>query len=233
MKKEYLSEENYQNTKKKIGRVGKIVLACMFILSLSLIGMGIFNIVKYNDKDKLAEEEAKLVEIKEDLKDKIAPVQAEITKLERVPFDGFNDEYYAREDRIAELKKSISEDNDTILLIEEALNDNFEYCAFDKYQKNEYTSEYCKYDYVEVTRYMVFFIPGIMILFITLSFSSMLFMVLKRREIMAYGMQEVNPLVQEGIEKIAVPAADKMMPTLGKAAKSIAKGIKEGIEEEK
>jgi uncharacterized membrane protein len=48
-----------------------------------------------------------------------------------------------------------------------------------------------------------------------------------RREITAYATQQVMPLAQEGIEKMA--------PTLGDAAgtigKSIAKGIKEGINE--
>lgn len=42
-----------------------------------------------------------------------------------------------------------------------------------------------------------------------------------RREITAYTTQQVMPIAQEGIEKMA--------PTLGKAAGEIAKGIKEGL----
>lgn len=44
-----------------------------------------------------------------------------------------------------------------------------------------------------------------------------------RREIKAYTTQQVMPIAQEGINKMA--------PTVGNAAKEIAKGIKEGINE--
>lgn len=44
-----------------------------------------------------------------------------------------------------------------------------------------------------------------------------------RREITAYTTQQVMPLAQEGIEKMA--------PTIGKAAGEIAKGIKQGLNE--
>lgn len=44
-----------------------------------------------------------------------------------------------------------------------------------------------------------------------------------RREITAYTTQQVMPVAQEGIEKMA--------PTIGKAASEIAKGIKQGINE--
>ena len=44
-----------------------------------------------------------------------------------------------------------------------------------------------------------------------------------KREITAFGVQQVMPVAQEGI--------DKMAPTIGNAAKEISKGIKEGINE--
>ena len=54
-----------------------------------------------------------------------------------------------------------------------------------------------------------------------------IFMFAKRREILAFTAQQVMPVAQEGIEKMA--------PTIGNAAgtigKGIAKGIKEGINE--
>lgn len=49
------------------------------------------------------------------------------------------------------------------------------------------------------------------------------FLIGNRREIVAYTAQQTMPLAQEGIEKMA--------PTIGGAAKEIAKGIKEGINE--
>lgn len=44
-----------------------------------------------------------------------------------------------------------------------------------------------------------------------------------KREITAYTVQQTMPIAQEGIEKMA--------PTIGKAAGTIAKGIKEGLKD--
>lgn len=49
------------------------------------------------------------------------------------------------------------------------------------------------------------------------------FLIGNRREIAAYTTQQVMPIAQEGIEKMA--------PTIGNAAKEITKGIKEGLNE--
>ena len=47
------------------------------------------------------------------------------------------------------------------------------------------------------------------------------FVVANQRKIMAYQTQQAMPIVKEGFEE--------MSPTLGKAAKEIAKGVKEGV----
>lgn len=64
----------------------------------------------------------------------------------------------------------------------------------------------------------------------------MLFMITRRREIMSYGIQQVMPVAQEGIEKIAptigkagASIAKEMAPIYGEMAKEISKGIKEGL----
>ena len=79
-----------------------------------------------------------------------------------------------------------------------------------------------KFNSVGSTRYFMF---GVFIIIATLITSLSIFMFAKRREIMAFGMQQTMPLAQEGIEKMA--------PTVGNAAGTIAKdvaaGIKEGI----
>lgn len=49
------------------------------------------------------------------------------------------------------------------------------------------------------------------------------FVIGNRREITAYGVQQIMPVAQEGIEKMA--------PTIGKAGEEIAKGISKGIKE--
>ena len=46
----------------------------------------------------------------------------------------------------------------------------------------------------------------------------------KQRELLAYHAQQIRPVAQEGIEKMA--------PSAGVAAKEIAKGIKEGLKDD-
>ena len=65
---------------------------------------------------------------------------------------------------------------------------------------------------------MFMLLPGI---FITIVGCMIRFVVGNQRNIMAYQAQQVMPIAQEGIEK--------MSPSMGIAAKEIAKGIKEEI----
>ena len=65
---------------------------------------------------------------------------------------------------------------------------------------------------------MLMLLPGI---FITIVGCMIRFVVGNQRNIMAYQTQQVMPIAQEGIEK--------MSPSMGTAAKEIAKGIKEGL----
>ena len=59
--------------------------------------------------------------------------------------------------------------------------------------------------------------------FILLIVGGVMLFIAHRREIKAFAVQQVMPVAQEGINKMA--------PTIGNAAKEIAKGIKEGINE--
>lgn len=60
--------------------------------------------------------------------------------------------------------------------------------------------------------------------FVTIVGCMVRFIIANQRNIMAYQMQQMRPIVQEGSEKMA--------PTAGKVAKEIAKGVKEGLEDE-
>ena len=68
-----------------------------------------------------------------------------------------------------------------------------------------------------------------LLLFLSIPFGLMIpfavFSIAFRREIMAFTAQQTMPVAQEGIEKMA--------PSAGVAAKEIAKGIKEGLEDDK
>ena len=79
-------------------------------------------------------------------------------------------------------------------------------------------------DYVNVEKMIAFILLIIGIALTILSLSD-LFRHAFTRDIAAYYAQQQMPIVQEGIEKVA--------PSVGVAAKEIAKAVKEGIKEEK
>lgn len=224
-KKEYLNEEKYQKTKNKISVIGKVVLTILWTVGLGLISIGIFNIIKYNDKDALKQEEAKLVKIQEELEQKVNPIEDEIKKLDRDKYDTNNsEERYAIEDRIEELTKSIERERKQLELIEGAIDEFDTQCGFSDYREYELVSTYCDYRELNEMKIIPFIIPGIFISFLSFGLTMMFIMTTKRREIMAYGMQDMRPLAEEG--------AEKMAPTAGKVAEEVAKGIKKGLDKE-
>lgn len=226
---EYLSEENYKKTKDKISIIGKLIVTILWILGLGLIVIGGSFIIKYSDKEMLKIEEEKLLKIQEKIEMNIKPIEDEIKKVERIEFTGFNEEYYARKDRIEELRKSIKKETKQLDMIENVLEDGNSKCSWPDYRENETVNTYCAYKKLDDMKYMPFIIAGIFISFIAFGVTIMVFTTLNRRKIMAYNMQDIRPLAQESIEKMA--------PTAGKVVKNIAKevtnGIKEGLKEEK
>ena len=64
---------------------------------------------------------------------------------------------------------------------------------------------------------------GVMVLIFTAIISGKLFMLYKRREILAFAAQQVIPVAKEGI--------DEMAPTIGNVAKEVSKGIASGKNE--
>lgn len=243
-KKEYLNEASYQRTKNKISKIAKIVLVVGLLIGCALIATGIIKQNISNNPTRKEEQKASvqaqletekqiLINSKTELEAKIKPVQDEIKKLKREPFNGFDDAYYEREDRIEELEKSILSDQKTISLIEKAMDESFSYYKFEEYKNNPLTAKYCSLrqelnglnselgEALNSGKYVLFYIFGAFVIFITCAISGIIFTISKRREIMAFSVQQVMPVAQEGIEKMA--------PTAGKVAKEIAKGIKEGL----
>ena len=77
---------------------------------------------------------------------------------------------------------------------------------------------------------------GAFIIIATCMISFAIFMVTKRREMLAFGLQQVMPVAKEGMEEIAPTIgkvgseiAKNMAPAYGEIAKEISKGIKEGL----
>ena len=208
-KKEYLTEKNYNKGKKIIMLIALIVLVVGLTIGGFLIYKGINEKQKINNttNEQAEKDKQRLKEIeteKEELNKKISDKKYECDSI-NMGTDSWFEKSNKCDNEVLSLEEQVDE-----LESEEFDLENTDY-EFDK-----------KFNSVGSTRYFMF---GVFIIIATLITSLSIFMFAKRREIMAFGMQQTMPLAQEGIEKMA--------PTVGNAAGTIAKdvaaGIKEGI----
>lgn len=237
--KKVLDEETYQKNKKKLMRIAGLVFALGFIFGGGLIAIGINNQIninsKYSDDNKadlekqLADETQNLSKKRDELKEKIKPTEDEIKKLQRADFTGFDDDYYARQDKIKELSESIADDKNAVNAINELD------CVFYDAAKDAAIAKYCtlenqiedvksgfnkEYDSM---KNIPFYMIGGFIILTGAMIAGAIFKFAKGREITAFMAQQTMPIAKEGM--------DEMAPHIGKAAKEISKGIKEGINE--
>ena len=232
--KELLSEEKYQNTKGKISKVAFIIIGIGVLIGLSLIGTGIYKNAKinerYSDKNiakvekQIEEEKANLVARQKELADK------------GVTYDRSAD--YTDGDAY-EYK-----------LIYNVLDPSFDRCSFDEYSENKVTKKYCalQKELDEISNdfnksfdshdSVPFFIFGVFVIIASCMIGGFVFTISKRREMLAFSMQQVMPVAQEGLEKMEPTISEvgsrmmkKMAPVYGDMAKEISKGIKEGLAE--
>ena len=213
-KKELLNEERFQKNQKAVTLVAIIVLIIGLCLGVGLIISGKNKATTKTTTEvsttSLAEEKTKLETRKTELKAKGITASSNYE-------DGEAYELY---------------------LITRALDPSFPNCNFDEYKNSSVTSSYCKaYKAQNDTTYnddtskyeaAPYYMYGGIIIFVTLMLSGSIFVFAKGRSIMAFETQQVMPVAQEGIEKMA--------PTLGNAgseiAKEISKGIKEGLKDD-
>lgn len=201
LKEELLNEGKFQKTKNKLRIIILVVWLIFIALGIFLIYKGLGN----NSSDKLLSIENKLKEQKESL---------EASGLKYNTFATYSDG-----------------DLYNLKIITEVLDPSFSYCSFDEYKNNSITSEYCSLknsnsSFVKSS----FLMFGGFIIIASSMFCGVLYLsIIKRREIMAYTVQQVMPVAKEGIDKIS--------PTIAKAtgniAKEVTKGIKEGLKDEK
>ena len=141
------------------------------------------------------------------------------------------------------------EDSRNLSTITDALDSIFNHCLFDECKNNSYTSKYCSLkaqlnDKNNSSRSsksfdsIPFYMFGAFVIITSCMISGSIYMITKRREIMAFTAQQTMPIVQEGVEKMApsvgkagASIAKEMAPIYGETAKEIAKGIKEGLKE--
>lgn len=240
----YLTEENYERGKRKIKTIALVILVIGILIGGSLIAIGVMKKSKINSQyseenkttisQQLETEKQNLTIKKVELEVKIEPVETQIKQLEREPFTGFDDAYYERQDKIEELKKSIANDKKLINVIDDVLENADFACSFDG-KTNSLTSKYCSLsnqlndisnDFnkdFDSFGSIPFYMLGAFAIVASCMIAGSLYIYSKRREITAFGIQQVMPVAKEGLEEMA--------PTVGKAVKEITKGIKEGLKD--
>ena len=220
-KKEYLNEETYQKNKKKITKLALIVLIIGILIGGSLIATGLIkqrNInLQYSDESKS--------NISKQLETEKQNLTTKKSQLEKkgIKYDAFS-------------KYTDGEAYD-LKIITKALDPSFNHCAFDEFKNNSLTSKYCslKIQLNDVSNdfnksfnsfsSIPFYMFGSFVIIASCMISGSIYMFSKRREITAFTTQQVMPIAQEGIEKMA--------PSIGNVAKEISKGIKEGMKDDK
>ena len=293
-KKEFLTEENYERGKKKLKMIAIIVLVIGLLIGGSLIIVGILKQSKTNSNYS----EDTIKKLQNDIEAEKVSLETKKTELKGKRDEALRVEKQNLENKKQELiSKGIKYDNSTkyddgesydLKVITNALDPSFNYCAFDEYENNVITRDYCllssnkdedsiainviervlsiEFNYcvgdtknnMYTSRYcslvsqlndksdfnkefdsydsIPFYIIGGFIIIASCMFAGSIYMTTKQREILAFHAQQVMPVAQEGIEKMAptigkagASIAKEMAPAYGEVAKEISKGIKEGL----
>lgn len=246
-KKEFLTEENYERGKKKIMRIALIILIIGILLGGSLIVTGI---IKTNEVKKQNEQATQQVEQNSQTRTE-ADIQADIDKIQaqidQIDLDitnleneasklqneklkifqedsGFSDRYYAKDEEITAKENEISAKRSEKFKLQSSLTyyETELWGVNSGYDDNQEGVDKTKNE-ISTFRYFPLYMIGGFIIIASCMVSFSVYMFGKRREITAFTTQQVMPIAQEGIEKMA--------PTVGNAAGSIAQGITQGIKE--
>ena len=222
-KKELLNEEKYQKTSKGLLISGIIIIILGFVVAGLIAAPKLMDSAKQNTE-----------QLKQQLEELKPKLQARYDELKasgvQESWDYKNPEGYEMH------------------LIDSALDPTLKKCEFTStYSEHETTKEYCRikaliYDssnslIKKNTLHSI--IPAITVLIPFLGIGLSLILTAKRRNILAYSVQQTMPVAQEGIEKIAptigkarATIVKEMAPVYGEIAKEIGKGIKEGMKDQ-
>lgn len=223
-KKEYLNEERYQKAKKKITSISLIILVVSLLIGGGLIAAGIIktNSAK-NNTNKLNEENYNAA-----YKESLENVDVAKKRLSEIATEKetLNKQYNSKQQECDSLNMS---DSDWYTKVNQCHREASDIQSkIDELESEEFdlnNKDYTVYiDKIYAKRYYFLSFIGIGVIFMGGMIALAFYVIAKRREILAFTTQQVMPVAQEGIEKIA--------PTIGNAAGTIAKGIKEGLKDE-
>ena len=193
-KKEYLNEETYQRTKKKITKLSVIIFIIGITIGIGLITLGIIkNNNAQNEQDKLSKADS----------ERLTEINNEKHLL--------NNEYYLNEEECNNIdtndsnwfsKKTTCQNKSQQIMIK--IN-NLGLEEFKLRNKN----------YNTISHSNIYFLFGGFVIFVSIMLSSFIYVIAKKREITAFAVQQKMPIVKEGIESMA--------PTIGDAVGTITK----------
>ena len=195
--KKYLNESNYEKTKRLLVFVAIIIL-------LIGIGTGGFLINTGIKKSALAEENTQNVRTEEviqtelnDLKSQLASLNAK--KTEEFTKNGFSEQYYTLQNEIDSIQQKVN------TLTMELWEINSDYSSSNAI--------------ITKSRSMKYYMFGAFVIIASCLISGSLFLYSKRRELLAFNVQQAMPIVKEGIDEIT--------PTISKTIKEVSKAVKD------
>ena len=215
--KEYLNEEWYQSAKKKVKKVAFIILIVGILIGIGLIAAGVItqnNAKKVNEQRKqeaLKESQKQVDEANKRLRE----ITTEKEKLNS-EYDAKNQECDSLNMRDSDWYSKVNQCHREASAIKSKITD-LKTEEF-KLNNNDYTVYYKP---ILQIKYFILYFTGAGVMGISLIISGSVYFFTMKREIVAFKTQQVMPVAQEGIEKMA--------PTVGNAAESIAEGITKGI----
>ncbi len=208
MKQEFLNEENYQKSNKKVKLIALIIFIIGLLIGGSLITVGAVKMSTVVPETTVESRSADDIQTEIDtINDELVSLNA--TQNKEFMSNGFSEEYYKLNNEINKRQENLMNLQSELFKVKNGYYD----------QKNNATNT------AQKMKYLPLIIFGAFILIASAMTALSVFMISKRREIMAYSTQQVMPVAQEGIEKIS--------STMGTVAKEITKGIKDGLSDTK
>lgn len=232
-KKEYLNEESYQQAKKKIIKISLIVLIIGVLIGTTLIicgnvmaqKNGTVNLDLNNNANKSQRTEDEIQKDIDELESQIGDLELEIETLTEengnlfINGESSSEQYKENASKIKKdeieiksLKNKLSKFNDEMDSIDSTMNNNID--QFEGIFNKAATS-------IAQAKYKMVSNIGIFIIILSVLGAGGIYIFAMRREILVFKTQQVMPVAQEGIEKMA--------PTIGNAAGTITQGIAKGI----
>ena len=201
MKNEYLNEQNYQKSKKKLSVVGIVILLVGCIIGCCIIGVGCFKMNGVN-AESLGIKSASVVQEEIDaLNEEIIPLKAKMHQESSE--NAYSEEYYRTEYELEKKEAELVELESELRKIESGYYDTMVRMAKSKH--------------IPLT------LLGGFVIIVSLMLFGVATLLAKRREIVAFTTQQVMPIAKEG--------AETMASTASAFAKEVAKGVKEGLDE--